>query len=625
MAQTEEGVDNMEAEVEETKRGKSSRRKETKEPVIVEDQVEVSEPVLSRALQELNTLVMANTQVIYCVTSEEERFIRDLRDNVTVPQGIELIHWSTFSGLIRDVDKHERLTCDDPPKASKKKTGTSASKPEFGKTQNPQAALKAIAQYELTEKTEGVIFVMKDMHTVMNEPVPRELRDVISWLTKQEEERPVCMLIVAPELGFSQGPRGSTGLPVTLEKDVVVLEYDLLTRMELEEAIRGAIVEINIAKESNGMTDSLIKMSDDEIQAVARAGQGMTFDEFTRAIATSLIDFDNIDVDRILDHKKHAIKKSDVLEIISVQAGIEEVGGLDLAKEYFMRHKASFSDEAKAFGVDPLKGAVLTGIPGTGKSLFCKSVANLWQLPLLRMDVGKVMGSLVGESERKMRDALKHASACAPCILWIDEIEKGMSGTQSSSHSDGGTTSRVFGTLLTWMQENESDVTLLATANDIQNLPPELIRRFNEVFFVDLPTDEEKQDIFEIHLAKRGRDPKKFDLPALAKAAKEFTGAEVEKVVQEALASAFTAGDKDITNKHIEDSIRDLKPIAKQMATRIGELRSWAEGKARFASSQAIEAKAEKTKKTKTKIDTGMGKIARTVGKKSSVPAKAKA
>lgn len=611
-------TDDIGTEVETTKRGKNSRRKaKAKEPVIVEDQIEVPEPVLSRVLQEINTLIMANTQIIYCVTSEEERFVRDLRDNIAVPQGIELIHWSAFSGFVRDTERHEKLTCDDPSREGKNKSATN-SKPEFGKTQSAANALKAIAMYELTEKTEGVIFVMKDMHTVFNEPIPREMRDVISWLTKQEEERPVCMIIVAPELGFSQGPRGSTGLPVTLEKDVVVLDYDLLTRLELEEAIRGAIVEINAAKEANEMADSLLDMTEEEIQAIARAGQGMTFDEFTRAIATSLIDFDRIDVDRVLDHKKHAIKKSEVLEIINVNAGIEEVGGLDLAKDYFTRHKTSFSDEAKEFGVDPLKGVVLTGIPGTGKSLFCKSVANLWQLPLLRMDVGKVMGSLVGESERKMRDALKHASACAPCLLWIDEIEKGMSGTQSSSHSDGGTTSRVFGTLLTWMQENESDVTLLATANDIQNLPPELIRRFNEVFFVDLPTPEEKQEIFKIHLSKRGRDPEKFDIPALAKLAKDFTGAEVEKVVQESLASAFTSGQKDITNTHIEDAIRELKPIAKQMAPRINELRSWAEGKARFASSGAIEAKAEKTIKVKTKMDSGLGKISRAAKSKKS-------
>lgn len=552
---------------------------------------------IPKALNELKTLVMANTQLIYCVTSEEERLIKDFREHVAFPNGIEVLHWSSFSGIIRDSERDQRFTCDDPEPSS----------PEFPKSHNPSLALRNIATYGVTEKANGAVFFMKDMHTVFNEPIPRQMRDTINWLAKRDDSPPISIIVVAPEIGFSQSSRGG-GLPVTLEKELVVLDYDLLNREELEDIVRTAVVEINVAKEEEGIED-LINLDDEGIQEIARAGQGMTFDEFTRAMASSLIETGTIDVQTILEHKKQAIKKSDILEVISVSESMEEVGGLDELKAYFEKYRSSFSDEAKEYGVEALKGVIMTGIAGTGKSLSAKAVASLWKLPLLRMDVGKVMGSLVGQSEQRMRDALKNAAACSPCILWIDEMEKGLSGTASSGNTDGGTTARVFGTLLTWMQECEEDVVVIATANDVSQLPPELIRRFNEVFFVDLPLEDERKEIVNIHLKKRGRKPSNFDIDEIVAQTKDYTGAEIEKIIKEAIAAAFTNGDKTVEDEHILQACSELKPISKQMADKIATLRSWADGKARFASNGALEKRAGAKKKTKASVKKGLGSL----------------
>jgi len=242
-------------------------------------------------------------------------------------------------------------------------------------------------------------------------------------------------------------------------------------------------------------------------------------------------------------------------------------------------------------------------VHNSGKSLFIKGIGNLWSQPLLRLDIGKVMGSLVGLSEQRMRDALSVASACAPCILWVDEIEKALSGTKSSNFSDGGTMSRVFGTLLTAMQEGLEGVTLFATANDISQLPPELIRRFDEVFFVDLPGPEERWEVFEIHLKKRGRNLETF-LPGkdiLLEASNDYTGAEIEKAIKCAIASAFCAEQEDLTVDNLLEAIHDTKPISQVMEAKIRKMREHAKETYRYASSWA----AEQSKKTSVKTNSG--------------------
>jgi SpoVK/Ycf46/Vps4 family AAA+-type ATPase len=231
---------------------------------------------------------------------------------------------------------------------------------------------------------------------------------------------------------------------------------------------------------------------------------------------------------------------------------------------------------------------LLIGVPGTGKSLTAKAVGALWQMPLLRLDVGKIFGGLVGSSEENMRSVIKTAEAIAPAILWIDELEKGFSGTQSSGSTDGGTTSRVFASFITWLQEKTTPVFVIATANNVHQLPPELLRkgRFDEIFFCDLPDREDRRQILDIHLRKKNRDPAKFDLDKLVEATVDYSGAELEQAVISALYDAFDTGN-DLGTEGLLQTVTEIVPLAITMREMIETMREWARTRARMASSRA--------------------------------------
>ena len=279
-----------------------------------------------------------------------------------------------------------------------------------------------------------------------------------------------------------------------------------------------------------------------------------------------------------------------MLEYYRTQEKFEDVGGLELLKQWLRKRTLAFGDRAKEFGLPAPKGILLLGVQGCGKSLTAKAVASLWQLPLLRLDVGKVFSDLVGSSERNVREAIKVAESVAPAILWVDEIEKAFAGTQSSAFSDAGTTARVFGTFLTWLQEKEASVFVIATANNIQLLPAELLRkgRLDEIFFVDLPTRAERSAIFAIHLRRRGRKPEEFDLEKLGAVSEGFSGAEIEQAVVSSLFDAFDAKGT-LTTETLLNSVRETVPLSTTMKEDIDGLRQWAEGRARKASGEAAE------------------------------------
>jgi SpoVK/Ycf46/Vps4 family AAA+-type ATPase len=245
----------------------------------------------------------------------------------------------------------------------------------------------------------------------------------------------------------------------------------------------------------------------------------------------------------------------------------------------------TFTDEARKFGLPAPKGILILGVQGCGKSLCAKAVSNMWQQPLLRFDMGRMFGSLVGSSEENVRRAISVAESVAPAILWVDEIDKAFAGSQASGGTDGGTTARVFGSFLTWLSEKTAPIFVVATANDISQLPPELLRkgRLDEIFFVDLPSEMERTEVFRIHLLKRGRRPEEFDLPALVDASPNFSGAEVEEAIVSALYDAFYAG-VELNTGHILAALKETVPLAKTMDEQISRLRNWAEGRARNAS-----------------------------------------
>jgi SpoVK/Ycf46/Vps4 family AAA+-type ATPase len=288
---------------------------------------------------------------------------------------------------------------------------------------------------------------------------------------------------------------------------------------------------------------------------------------------------DSDDVNTIMAHKRRRLHHDGVLEYVEAPVDLSEIGGLKSLKNWLEQRKHSLSDEADKFGLSAPRGVLLLGVQGAGKSLSDKAIASAWQRPLLRLDPGALYDRFIGESERRLRSALHQAEMMSPIVLWIDEIEKGFASAASRS-VDGGLSQRMFGSLLTWMQEHAAPVFLIATANDIEALPPELLRkgRFDEIFFVDLPTMDVREVIFAIHLKKRGRDPKQFDLATLAAASEGFSGAEIEQAVIASLHAAF-AEKADITTERICKVLANSPPLSVTMAERIDSLRHWAKGR----------------------------------------------
>jgi SpoVK/Ycf46/Vps4 family AAA+-type ATPase len=296
---------------------------------------------------------------------------------------------------------------------------------------------------------------------------------------------------------------------------------------------------------------------------------------------------DDRDIDLVTEEKKQIIRESEALEFYAVTETPSDVGGLGVLKDWLRLRERAFSQEARAYGLPAPKGIALIGIPGTGKSLTAKMIGGLWRLPLLRLDVGSLFGSLIGESEERARRALRLAETCAPCVVWIDELEKAL----AHGGMDSGTSTRVFGTILTWMQEKKASCFVVATANDISSLPPELLRkgRFDEIFFLDLPTLEERQEIFNVHLRKRKRLPQDFDLVRLARDAEGYVGAEIEQAIIDAMYLGFNAG-REFTTEDIAATLKRQVPLSVSQRETIGALRNWLrEGRAQSASFQEIK------------------------------------
>lgn len=318
------------------------------------------------------------------------------------------------------------------------------------------------------------------------------------------------------------------------------------------------------------------------LRTIVRNLRGLTRRQAQRIIADVAAEdrrFDEQDINAVLARKRQALHRGGLLEYIETPISLDEIGGLRRLKRWLAQRQPVYSDNAREFGLVPARGVLMLGVQGAGKSLCAKAIATAWRQPLLRMDIGALYDPYIGESERRLREALHQADAMSPLVLWIDEIEKAFASAASRS-TDGGLSQRMFATLLTWMQERTSATFLVATANDIEALPPELLRkgRFDEVFFVDLPTEETRRQILAIHLRKRRRDPAQFDLVALAAAAEGFSGAELEQAIVAALHEAF--GQRtELTTAHLLSALRESPPLSVTMAERIGALRAWADGR----------------------------------------------
>ncbi len=440
-------------------------------------------------------------------------------------------------------------------------------------------ALSRLAKGERDE--EGAVFVLRDLHFVLKQPqlsnhapIIRELRNLARDLVRTRR----TLILTSQTLA----------VPEELAEDITVLDFPLPDAEEIQYAIRQMVVP------------EKLKLEGLALEQMVRACQGLSRTRIQRVLAQALASprrqVDDTAIADVLAEKKQAIRQTEILEFFSTTETLKNVGGLDNLKQWVRLRRDAFTEEARRYGIPNPKGVLLAGIQGTGKSLSAKTIANEWRLPLLRLDVGRLFGGIVGESESRTRQAIRIAEAVAPCVLWIDEIDKAFGNLHSSLDGDSGTSRRVFGALITWMQEKTAPVFIVATANNVRALPAELLRkgRFDEIFFLNLPTEMERQEIFRVHLQKlrpgRLRD---FDTALLARLAVNFSGAEIEQAIVDGLQRAFGRGSvgqrEDFTTEDVVASIAETVPLAAIAREQIDSLKRWAvEAGARTASNDVV-------------------------------------
>lgn len=432
------------------------------------------------------------------------------------------------------------------------------------KTADPISALQWIIEREKEpdQREKPSLYVFKDLHPFINprsgrSMIARKIKDTIRMLVPT---RSAIVLLSGPHLE----------IPPELEKDIVILDFDLPNFDELREKL------VDLIREYKGHKNVTIDLSDDDVSALAKAAQGLTMAEADLAYCKALVSdnrLDASDIGMIIEEKKQIIRKTGILTVEEA-SDIKEVGGLENLKSWLEKRRDILTERARRYGIPEPKGIMLTGIPGCGKSLCAKAIAKFWNIPLLRLDMGAVFQGVVGSSEANIRKAIKCAEAMAPCVLMIDEIEKGLAGA-GGGESDGGTSSRVFGTLLSWMNDKTSPVFVVATANQFDRLPPEMLRkgRFDEIFFVDFPSPEERESIFKIHIVKRKREVQKFDVSRLVEKTQDFTGSEIEQAVVSGMIEAFADGGKEFNTEHVLAGIAKTIPMIDTMRDKIASIR----------------------------------------------------
>tara|TARA_Y100000748_G_scaffold295510_1_gene287342 strand:- start:212 stop:1693 length:1482 start_codon:yes stop_codon:yes gene_type:complete len=479
-------------------------------------------------LNEFVLLLKARYPIIYIATNEEERIEYLIKYCAKKYVVRTYYSWDFVSGY----------------QGNPNDTGFAA--------RNPLEALDLIDK--LTPETAS-LFVLKDYDNFLKDfSVVRKLKN----LSRSLKTQPKNIIIVSSEIN----------IPDSLKEFVTLLEFPLPSYSE-------------IVEELNRLISSLQQEIEPEtLNNIAIACQGLSLERIRRVLSKVIAKYGEIDASSpnlILQEKKQIIQQTQLLEFCLNDKNISDLGGLDNFKDWLSLRSKAFSQEAIKYGLPYPKGLLLVGVQGTGKSIAAKIIAHEWQLPLLRLDFGRLFASLIGQSEQRVRKMIEIAEALSPCVLWVDEIDKAFAGAQSSG--DSGTTSRVLATFITWLSEKTSPVFVVATANNIDWIPPEILRkgRFDEMFFLNLPTREERQAIFEVHLKKYRPDLiQTFQLPLLGQLSKDFSGAEIEQVVIEAMRLGFNE-DREFNNEDILVSIQNLVPLAKTKSKEIDLLKAWSE------------------------------------------------
>lgn len=499
-------------------------------------------------------LLKARFPYLYIQTWEENRILSVIKHVATyeplIKTSRELFTWRLTTGLVNS-------------------DGESVS----NSTNIQQQALHALDY--LMEYDGPCIAVLQDFHIYFGSKgrpadvqVIRKLRDMIFSI--KHSYQPKNIIFTSPFLE----------IPADLQKDMTIVEFKLPTFEDIL-AVLDEMIEVN--KKSGRIQ---INLEEEDKERLAKAALGLTLSEAENAFARAMVEdgiLDASDLHVILEEKEQIIKKTGILEFVTSDLKMEDIGGLENLKRWLSKRNKSWLDSAREYGLPAPKGVLITGVPGGGKSLISKSISSMWHLPLLRLDMGKIFSGIVGSSEENMRKAIYTAEAISPSILWIDEIEKGFSGLSGSG--DSGTSSRIFGQFLTWMQEKTAPVFVIATANNISGLPPELMRkgRFDEIFFVDLPTLRERKEIVQVHLKKRLTSPRVIGdfaiteevIESLAHKCDGFVGAEIEQFIIDALFEAF-ASDRAVQYEDFTQAIENTVPLSVTQAEQIRAIREWA-------------------------------------------------
>ena len=500
-------------------------------------------------IEQFDTYMCARFTLVVVVTEEEERAI-DMVKTVCEQNNRTCLSWDIADGFTVVNGKFTQET----------------------KIKDPLMALEQLEK--ISQENSGIIFVFKDFHDFWdNPPVKRKLRNISQLLTQTR----TTMVVTTP-----------TGrIPDELQDEAVVVRLARPSADELESVLDQLTRQANVD----------IALTDSGKEKIVQAAMGMTASQARRVFSKAVVTCGRLDdrsIPLITEEKAQMVRQIEALEYVNVQETPESVGGLGVLKEWLQLREKAFTKDARDYGLPAPKGIALIGIPGTGKSLTAKMISALWQLPLLRLDVGALYGSLVGESEDRTRRALHIAETIAPCILWVDEIEKAF----SFGSGDAGTSQRVFATLLTWMQDKKAPCFVVATANNISALPPELMRkgRFDEIFFLDLPHTEERKEIFTAHLKKRNRIPREFDLNRLAKESDGYVGAEIEQAIIDAMYTAYADNMREITADDISACLKRQVPLSVSQRENVQMLRIWLQdGRAQCASApdETVDAQEE--------------------------------
>jgi len=509
------------------------------------ESLETAPAATPKFVSDLDTLIRARYPLIYLVSWEEQRLDAVLQD-VAQNHGKSLLQWSVTRGLRRVTGSRSMAISE--------------------QSRDPVEALGAVGKL-----TEPSLVVLKDFHPFLDSPpVVRAMRE----LAQDLKSTYTTAILLSPTLT----------IPVELEKEVSVLDVPLPSFRDLYQLLKEIVTVVRKGNKAR------VELTRDQAEQIIKAAQGLTLSEaenaFAKAIANDGV-LDKDDIRLVLDEKRQVIRKSGLLEFVGAEQELDHVGGLDELKGWLNGRTGAFGEPARKFGLPAPKGLLLLGVQGCGKSLTAKAIASAWSLPLLRLDLGRIFSSLIGSSEENLRRAIRVAESVSPAVLWIDEIEKGLAGSAGAAVTDSGVSARVFGSLLTWLQEKTAPVFVVATANRIEALPPELLRkgRFDEIFFIDLPSSAERRDIFRIHLSRRKRDPAAFDLDALSIAAAGYSGSEIEQAVIAGLYYAFAEG-CELRQAHVMKAVQEAFPLSSTMGEDISRLRDWAKNRTRPASAE---------------------------------------